>query len=78
MGHLEMSVSLIRDPKGKPVGFRVVSRDISDRKRMEAENERYRDFVENITDGCIESDLAGNTTFVNEAVCQMLGYTREN
>ncbi len=77
IGHLEMSVSLIRDTKGKPVGFRVVSRDVSERKRMEAENERYRDFVENITDGCIESDLAGNTTFVNEAVCQMFGYTRE-
>ena len=74
---LEMSASLFSDAKGKPVGFRGISRDITERKRLEAEQERYREFVENITDGCIESDLAGNTTFVNEAVCRMLGYTRE-
>ena len=74
---LEMSASLILDDQGNPVGFRGISRDVTERKKLEAEKERYRDFVENITDGCIESDLAGNTTFVNEAVCQIFGYTRE-
>jgi two-component system NtrC family sensor kinase len=31
----EMSASLIRDPKGKPIGFRGVSRDVTERKRTE-------------------------------------------
>ncbi len=34
---IELSVSLIRDSKGKPVGFRGVSRDISERRKMELE-----------------------------------------
>ena len=37
---IEMSASLIKDAEGKPVGFRCVSRDISERKRMEEEREK--------------------------------------
>ena len=73
-----MSASLILDAEGKPVGFRGISRDVTDRKRMEAERERYREFVENITDGCIESDLAGNTTFVNEPPVRCSGIPGKN
>ena len=75
--NLEMSTSLIRDPEGNPIGFRGVSRDVTERKMMETEKERYRDFVENIADGCWETDLAGNMTFANEAAGRTLGYTRE-
>ncbi|NWF92208.1 MAG: PAS domain S-box protein [Syntrophaceae bacterium] len=34
-GVTEVSVALIRDPKGKPIGFRGTTRDITDRKRVE-------------------------------------------
>ncbi|GAB6267378.1 MAG: hypothetical protein STSR0002_01180 [Smithella sp.] len=44
-------------------------------KREEAE--RYRNMVENIADGYFEVDLAGNFTFFNDAVCRVLGYSRE-
>ena len=37
--------------------------------------ERYRDFIENIQDGCFELDLAGNITFFNNAICRILGYS---
>ncbi len=74
---LELSASLIRDDAGNPVGFRGITRDISERKKMEVEQERYRDFVENIADGVWEVDLAGNMTLFNEATCRMFGYPRE-
>ncbi len=35
--YVETSVSLIRDQKGKPQGFRGIIRDITERKRMETE-----------------------------------------
>ncbi len=34
-GFNEISVSLIRDSEGKPVGFRGISRDVTERKQME-------------------------------------------
>jgi PAS domain S-box-containing protein len=34
-GFNEVSVSLIRDAEGKPIGFRGISRDITERKQME-------------------------------------------
>lgn len=74
---VETAASLIRDKEGKPVGFRGITRDITERKRMEAEQERYRDFLENIEEGCFEQDLAGNYTFVNAAGCRRFGYNRE-
>ena len=36
----ETSVTLIRSSKGNPIGFRGVSRDITGRKKMEAEREK--------------------------------------
>ena len=38
--YLEMSVSLIRDTLGNPVGFRGISRDVTDRLRMDEERKK--------------------------------------
>ncbi len=77
----ELSVSLIRDSEGKPIGFRGISRDITERKRAEEalreSEERYRTILENIQDGYFEVDLAGNCTFANDARCRSLGCTKE-
>jgi len=76
----EVSISLIRDNRGQPVGFRGISRDICDRKEMEESlrqsEERYRSIIEQMEDGYFEVDLAGNFTFVNDAECRNLGYSR--
>jgi PAS domain S-box-containing protein len=40
IGHMEMSASLIRDAQGNPTGFRGISRDVSDRFRMEEEHKK--------------------------------------
>ena len=77
----ELSVSLIRNPEGEPVGFRGISRDITERKRAEEalrlSEERYRTILESIEDGYYEVDLAGNFTFVNDSICRIWGYPEE-
>jgi len=77
----EVSISLIRDSRGRPVGFRGISRDICDRKAMEESlrqsEERYRSIIEQMEDGYFEVDLAGHFTFVNDAECRNLGYSRQ-
>ncbi|MBN1473294.1 MAG: PAS domain S-box protein [Syntrophaceae bacterium] len=77
----ETSVSLIRDEQGKPIGFRGVSRDITARKQadeaLKASEEKYRTILETMEEGYYEADLAGNTTFINDAMCRIHGYSRE-
>lgn len=65
---LETSISLVLDNEGKPAGFRCISRDVTIRKRLEAQQERYRNFVDNIEDGCFEFDLNGKIMFCNDAL----------
>jgi PAS domain S-box-containing protein len=66
---------------GHVIGFQSVSRDITDRKRVEEElresEEKYRNILENIEDGYFEVDLTGNFTFFNPSLCRILGYPRE-
>jgi PAS domain S-box-containing protein len=78
---LENNLSFIRDNEQKPVGISSVSRDITDRKRVEENlresEEKYRNILESIEDGYFEVDLAGNLTFINRSICNILGYPRE-
>jgi PAS domain S-box-containing protein len=77
----ELSISLIRNAEGKPIGFRQTSRDITQRKKSEEalrqSEEKYRNILASMEEGYLEVDLAGNFTFVNDAQCRNLGYTRE-
>jgi len=43
---VELSVSLIKGPKGEPIGFRGLARDITDRKRVEEEWKRAKEAAE--------------------------------
>jgi PAS domain S-box-containing protein len=56
-------------------------RIIEERKRTEEElrksEERHRSILENIEEGYFEVDLAGNFTFVNDALCRIAGYDRD-
>ncbi len=80
-GTYELSASLLRDAQGKPIGFRGVARDTTERKRAEEalrkSEERYRTILEDMEEGYFEVDPAGTFTFANDALCISLGYTRD-
>ncbi len=65
---------------GQPASLGYL-RDISDRKQIEEKLQRseedYRNIIGSMQDGYFENDLAGNFTFVNDALCRVLGYSRE-
>ena len=75
-------MDFIRDEHGKPVGILGVTRDINKRKQAEKalreSEEKYRTILENIEEGYYELDLAGNLTFFNDPLCEILGYPRDD
>ena len=42
----------------------------------EAHSQRYRVFIEDVADGFYETDLRGNFTYFNNALCRLFGYPR--
>jgi diguanylate cyclase (GGDEF)-like protein/PAS domain S-box-containing protein len=78
---VENSVFPMRNEKGEVVGFRGIGRDVTERVQMQEalrqSEERYRTIMDEIHDDYYENDLAGNYTFVNDALCRSLGYTME-
>jgi len=77
----EISGALRRDEKGRPVGFRALARDVTERRWAEdallQSEARYFSIIESIGDAYFETDLTGMTIFVNDKVCKDMGYTRE-
>jgi PAS domain S-box-containing protein len=78
---IESSISTRINDKGEIIGFRGVSRDITKRMQMEEalrqSEEKYRTILEDMEEAYYETDLAGNFTFVNDALCRQLGYPRD-
>ena len=77
----ETSASLIRDADGKPIGFRGISRDITERKQAEEklrESEaQYRLLADNMKDQLWLMDLNLKPTYISPSVEKSRGYTFE-
>ena len=71
---IAITASPITDPDGHIIGISAIGRDITEKNKRIREQERSREFLENIEEGCFETDLKGNVTFANPAVAGMLGY----
>ncbi len=69
----------IKDPQGRAMGVLVVSQDISERRAAEAalaeSQARYQMIVETTQEGVWMVDAQARTTFVNQRMAEMLGYT---
>jgi PAS domain S-box-containing protein len=81
MAFTEISVALMRDEQGQPIGFRGISRDVTAKKladrALRASEERYRLILASIEDGYYELDLHGRLTFFNDAMAHMLAYDKD-
>jgi diguanylate cyclase (GGDEF)-like protein/PAS domain S-box-containing protein len=79
--YIETSVSLQKDSSGKPSGFIGIVNDITERKQIEdslrLSEEKYRTILENIEEGYFEVDLTGKFTFINDTMCRVTGYTKD-
>jgi diguanylate cyclase (GGDEF)-like protein/PAS domain S-box-containing protein len=79
--HLEASISLRKDSSGKPIGFRGIVRDITERKQTEEllrESEaKFQQLFDEAPVGYHVYDTQGRITKVNHTELEMLGYTPE-
>ncbi|MBN2034003.1 MAG: PAS domain S-box protein [Deltaproteobacteria bacterium] len=68
------------EAKGKALLHSIIH-DITERKRAEEalreSEEKYRNILESIAEGYYEVDLAGNLTFFNDSVVELLGHSRD-
>lgn len=74
-------MSLLKDASGKPVGFRGIVRDITDRKRQDdlirESEEKYRLLADHMKDQIWLMDLDLKVAYVSPSVERALGYTME-
>ena len=69
------NASLYRGEQGKVIGIFAAARDITDRKRVEAEREQFHKFFNISTDLMVFADPFGCFKQVNPATLQLLGYS---
>ena len=78
--YIEVSVSLQKNSSGKPIGFRGIARDITERKKVEEalkkSEEQYRLLADNITEHVWLMDLNSmKMIYLSPSVEKMYGYT---
>ncbi|HOG08905.1 MAG TPA: PAS domain S-box protein [Smithella sp.] len=79
---LETTVSGLRNEQGKLTGLHGLSRDITQRKRMEDEliesEKKYHSIVDNSTDAILLTIPDGDVLSANAAACKMFDRTEED
>ena len=79
--YVQSSIFLIRDKKGKPTGFRGLTRDITEQKkakeRLSQSEEKYRTLMENLNDVIFTLDAEGCFSYVSPVVERIAGFKPE-
>ncbi len=75
---VETSVSLLRDLKGRPIGFYGIGRDVTDRKRAEeelrAEKQKFQILSEHAPFAMVMIDQDGKFRYINPKFRELFGY----
>ncbi|MFH1242575.1 MAG: PAS domain S-box protein [Pseudomonadota bacterium] len=76
--YVEISVSLMTDSEGQATGFRGIVRDVTEKKKTEAELIQTKNLLQNIlnssTDAISATDLKGNIILPSAKSVELLGY----
>ncbi len=76
-----VTMTLRRDSAGAPIGFTMISRDLTESDRIERElresQEYNRGLIESNIDALMTTDPLGIITDVNRQMCEMTGRSRE-
>jgi PAS domain S-box-containing protein len=79
--YIEGSISLQKDSSDKPIGFRGVIREITERKKIEKklrdEEQRFRALAEHSSDIIVLVNRKGIITYENPAMERILGFKAE-
>ena len=74
----ETSVSVVRDMQGKPRHLVAITKDITERKKMEAllaeSEKKFRGIAERSFDAIATLDFQGTITYASPSVVKVLGY----
>jgi PAS domain S-box-containing protein len=77
--HVEASASLMKDGRGKPIGFRGMVRDVTEHKiaekALEEEKERFQILVEESPFGVSLIGKEGQYNYLNSRFTEIFGYT---
>ncbi|MBN1691415.1 MAG: PAS domain S-box protein [Dehalococcoidia bacterium] len=78
---VELDVKSLHDKTGKLTGFQGSARDITQRKLAEKalieSEEKFRNIFQQSSDAIFISDRDGNLIDINESLCALTGYSRE-
>jgi PAS domain S-box-containing protein len=78
----QVTMTLRRDPAGTPIGFTMISRDLTESERVDRElresQEYNRGLIESNIDALMTTDPIGVITDVNRQMCEMTGFSRED
>ncbi|MBI5216870.1 MAG: PAS domain S-box protein [Ignavibacteriae bacterium] len=74
---VEANAEVIYNTKQEAIGWVLILRDISERKRSESELVKLRKAVENSEDVVFITDVKGIITFINPAFTKLYGYQQE-
>ncbi len=82
IGIAAFSVSLLRNAAGEPIGFRGITRDMTEKRKTEAtlqqSEENYRKILEMAPEGITVTRMKDDRrVLVNDAFCRHTGYSRE-
>jgi PAS domain S-box-containing protein len=80
--YLEIRVDPILSPEGKPLGAVQVLRDLTDKRRVEAEAERtsamLKNLVDSAYDGVYATNLKGEFLWANKRAAELFGFSTES